>query len=108
VWDITYSDNGAYEDGKNKRKDVVLRDPQLDIDGAEYNKEGETPGDTVDDDSLASWEELVDDGSKKKQVNQGPRASCDSVKTAKNWLWRVLYQIRKAHGAGVMYVSFPL
>jgi hypothetical protein len=41
----------------------------VDVDGIEDAKEGETPGNAIDDDCFARREELVDDGAKKEEVN---------------------------------------
>jgi len=60
---IDVRDCGADEEGKDKRNDVMVSRPKVDIDGIKKAKEGEAPGYTVNDDSLSCWEELVDNGS---------------------------------------------
>lgn len=46
--------------------------PEVDEYGVEKTEEREAPGDCVDDGSFSVREELVDDSSKKKNVNDSP------------------------------------
>ena len=52
--------------------DEVVPHPEVDVDGVQDSKEGESPGDTVDDGLLAIGEELVDDRAEEEQVDQRP------------------------------------
>ncbi len=47
--------------------------PDVNVNGIEDTEERETPRDSIDDDLLASGEELVDDGSQEKEMNEGPK-----------------------------------
>lgn len=49
-----------------------MTSPKIDVDSIEHSQEGETPGDSVNNNSFARGEELVDDGPEEKNVNQGP------------------------------------
>jgi hypothetical protein len=60
------------ENGKRLTGDIVMVDPQADIDGVQNTKERETPGNSVDDDGFALWPELIDDGAEEKQMDEGP------------------------------------
>lgn len=53
--------------------DVIVTSPEIDVEGVEDTKEREPPGDTVNDNKLASGAELVDDGPKKQEMDDGPR-----------------------------------
>ena len=44
---------------------VVVPGPEVDVDGVQDRKQGEPPTNAIDDDLLATLEELVDDGSEK-------------------------------------------
>ena len=51
---------------------VVVPGPEVDVDGVQDRKQGEPPTDAIDDDLLATLEELVDDGTKEEEVNERP------------------------------------
>ena len=53
---------------------VLVASPEIDVDGIENSQKGETPRDTVDNYTLTGREELVDNSSKKKNVNQRPKS----------------------------------
>ena len=83
----------------------MVGSPETDVDGVEDAEEWEPPGDAVNDDTLASGEELVDNGPKKQDMDDGPtryERTINCNKTVKS------YQMRNAHGAGVIYVSLAL
>lgn len=69
---VDVRDGGADEESKDESDDVVATAPDADVDGVEDDEKGETPVDTVDDDLLSGFEELVDDGSEKEEVNDRP------------------------------------
>ena len=71
---VDVGDDGADEERENECNDVVAARPDVDVDGVEDGEEGETPADAVDDDVLAVGRELVDDGAKEQEVNEGPDA----------------------------------
>ena len=52
--------------------DVIMPDPKVHIGGVENGEKGEPPANAVNDDLLATLEELVDDCSEKQKVNEGP------------------------------------
>lgn len=52
--------------------DIVLPNPDVDVDGVEDGEQREAPRDAVDDGSFALREELVDDGSEEKEVDDRP------------------------------------
>lgn len=52
--------------------DVIVGSPEVDVDGVEETQESEPPRNSVDDDTLALGEELVDNSPKQKDVNNGP------------------------------------
>lgn len=85
--------------------DEVVPEPQLDVDGIEDAKKGKAPRDSIDDYTLAKREELIDDRSEKEQMNQRP--GCMG-QLGSSWSQKGAHQTRNAHGAGVMYVSFPV
>jgi len=58
--------------GEHEGPDVVVVTPQVDINGVQDTKKSETPGDMVDDDVFSIGEELIDDSSQQKEVDQGP------------------------------------
>ena len=51
---------------------VVVPGPEVDVDGVQDRKQGEPPTNAVDNDLLATLEELVDDSSKEKEVDERP------------------------------------
>lgn len=72
--DVVDVRNGrADEESEDESDDVVATAPDADVDGVEDDEEWETPVDTVDDDLLAGFEELVDYGSEKEEVNDRPK-----------------------------------
>ena len=82
----------------------MLPRPQVDVNCIQESKQGEAPRDAIDDDPLPNCGELVDNGSEKKEVNESP------VRRMKGWRRRKgeqTHQIKKAQGAGVIYVSLP-
>jgi hypothetical protein len=50
----------------------MVTSPQVDVDSIEDTEEREAPGDTVNDGTLATGEELVNDGAEKENVDQRP------------------------------------
>ena len=62
----------AGEWSTGRTDDVVVPGPDVDIDCVQHAKEGETPADAVNDDLLATLEELVDDGSEQEEMDEGP------------------------------------
>jgi len=69
---INVRDCGGNKERKDKRPNVMVVSPQGDIDSIQKAEEGETPGNGVDDHRFARREELIDDGSKQKQMDQRP------------------------------------
>ena len=51
---------------------VVVPGPEVDVDGVQDRKQGESPANAIDDDLLATLEELVDDSPEEKEVNERP------------------------------------
>lgn len=79
---IDVRDSAADEEGSNESKNVMTAGPEIDIDGVENAEERKAPRNAVDDDAFALRSKLVDDGSQKKCVNNGPdeerpRRRCD-------------------------------
>lgn len=72
--------------------------PHIDVDGVQDGEEGKAPGDAVNDDLLAAVEELVNHGSEKEKVDEGPRTSQLAKQETAT---KTAYQMRNAHGAGV-------
>jgi len=64
----------ADEQGKDESNDIVAARPDVDVDGVEDDEQGEAPVDGVNDNLLAGFEELVDDGAEEKEVDNGPDA----------------------------------
>jgi len=58
-------DGWTDEQSENKGNDVMMGGPKIYVDGVEDAEEREPPGDTIDNDTFASGEELIDDRSKK-------------------------------------------
>lgn len=54
----------------------MVGSPEIDVDCVENAEEREPPGDAVNDDSLASGEELIDNGPKEQEMNDRP-TSCE-------------------------------
>lgn len=52
--------------------DVVVMSPERDICRVQHSKEREPPRDAVNDHLLPSIEELIDDGSEKQEMDEGP------------------------------------
>ena len=98
---------GKNEDVK-RTDDIVMSAPYIDIDGVENTKERETPSYSGNDQALASGEELVDDRAEEQEVDerpeQSPLISVILASCSRDWT----DQMRKAHGAGVKYVSLPV
>ena len=46
--------------------------PDIDIDRVEDSEEGEPPANAINDDFLAAFKELVDDGAEEKEVDERP------------------------------------
>jgi len=67
VIDMGYS--GADEKGEDESDDVMLTSPEIDVDGVEDSKEGEAPGDGIDDDMFSGREELVDDCPQEEEMD---------------------------------------
>lgn len=60
--------------------DVMLPAPHVDVDRIEYCQQWEPPGDAVDNDAFALGEELVDDGAKQKEMDEGPSTKYEKRK----------------------------
>jgi hypothetical protein len=60
------------EEGEDKCRDVMVGSPEVYVDGVEDTKEGEPPGNTIYNDTLANGEELVDDCAKKQDMDDSP------------------------------------
>jgi len=70
---VNVADGRGNQKGKDESGDVLMVSPDGDEDGVEDGKEREPPGDSVNHDSLGVGRgELVDDGAKKEEVNDGP------------------------------------
>ena len=54
----------------------MVGNPDVNVDGVQNGKERETPGDGIDNGSLSTGEELVDDGSKEQSMNECPDEEC--------------------------------
>lgn len=79
LWGVVLLDNivdvchcRADEERKNKGPDIVVGPPKVDVDGVQNSQEREAPGNRIDNDMLAIGEELVDDSSKKQNVDERP------------------------------------
>jgi len=66
---VDVSHCGADKEGKDKCDDVVLGGPQIHVYSVENGKEGKPPGNSVDDDTFALGEELIDDGTEEENVD---------------------------------------
>jgi len=64
------------EESEDEGNDVVLADPEGDVDGVENDEDSEAPVDAVDDDALASREELVDKGPNEDEMDDCPNPEC--------------------------------
>jgi len=53
-------------------KDVMTSSPEINVDGIEKGDERESPSNAVNNCFLAIGEELVNDSTKKKDVNERP------------------------------------
>jgi len=69
---VNVGDHGRDAEGEYEGPDVVVVTPHMDINGVQDTEERETPGDMVDDDMFPIGEELIDDSSQQKDVDQGP------------------------------------
>jgi hypothetical protein len=69
---INVCDSGGHEQREDESDDVMVADEQVNVDGVEHTKQRKTPGNAVDDDAFTSIEELIDDGTEEKKVNEGP------------------------------------
>jgi len=63
---INVGDRGTNQERKNKGDNVVFVAPDVNVDSVENGQERKAPADTVNDDTLASREELVDDETKEE------------------------------------------
>lgn len=70
VVDVSYGRTN--EEGKNECPDVMVRSPQVDIDGIQDGEKREAPRNAIDDDRLSGREELVNDGEKEEKVDKRP------------------------------------
>ena len=52
--------------------DVIMPDPKVHIGRVENGEKGEPPSNAVNDDLLATLEELIDDRAEKEKVDEGP------------------------------------
>ena len=51
---------------------VVVPGPEVDVDGVQDRKQGESPTNAIDDDLLATLKELVDYSPEEKEVDERP------------------------------------
>ena len=80
--------------------DVTVASPEIDVDSIKNSQKGETPRNTINDYRFSGREELVDNSSKKEDVDQRPK-SIMIVRERKKGKLETSYQMRKAQGAGV-------
>lgn len=69
---VDVSDSRRDEKRKDEGDDVVLVDPDVNVDRIKDGQEREAPRDTVNEDTLAAGEKLVDNGAEKQQMNERP------------------------------------
>jgi hypothetical protein len=74
-------DEGWHANGRTPNE--VFGNPEIDVDGIEDPKQRESPRDSIDNDLLSCRKELVDDGTQKKEMDQGP-GRCNVLKGRKN------------------------
>lgn len=77
--------SAADKEREYKGHDVVVRRPEVDVNCVQDAEHSEPPRDPVDDDPLPSCGELVDNGSKKEQVNEGPIQRMKGGDKKKGW-----------------------
>lgn len=63
---------GADKECHDECYGVVMAGPEIDVHGIENSQKGETPRNTINNHTLSRREELVDNCSKKENVNQRP------------------------------------
>lgn len=73
---VDVGDGGRDQEGKDERDDIVLANPNVDVNRVEDSEEGEAPADTVDDGALSGGEELVDHCTAEQEVDEGPDGEC--------------------------------
>jgi len=70
---VNVADGRGNQKGKDESDDVMMVGPNGDEDDVEDREEREPPGDSVDHDGLGvGGGELVDDGAKEEEVDDGP------------------------------------
>ena len=57
---------------RRRTRNVVVPGPEVDVDGVQDRKQGESPTNAINDDLFATLEKLVDDGPEEKEVNERP------------------------------------
>lgn len=67
VVDVSYC--GADKEGKDKCDDIVLGGPQIHVYSVENSEERKSPGNSVNDNTFAMGEELIDDGAEEENVD---------------------------------------
>jgi len=67
VVDVT--DTATNEEGEDESHNIMLAGPDVDVDTGEDSQERETPGDAINDGTLASREELVDDITEEEEMD---------------------------------------
>jgi len=98
---IDVGHRGADEECEDERDDVVLAAPDVDIDSVDDSEEGEAPADAVDDDTVSSREELVDDESEEEEVYQRPETESPRSRSEVGFLTAVVDALGRSDGVNV-------
>jgi len=100
--DVVDVGNGrADEKGEDESNDIVATRPDVDVNGVEDDEEGEAPVDAVNDNLLAGFEELVDDGTEEEEVDNGPNAECPSSGSEEGLLASAVVVVGTSDGVDV-------
>lgn len=98
---VDVGDGRADEQGKDESDDIVAARPDVDVDGVEDDEEREAPVDAVDDNLLARFEELVDNGAEEKEMDNGPDAKGPSGRSEVGLLAGAVVVVRSSNGVDV-------
>jgi len=79
----------------------VVAGPEVDVDSVENRKQGKSPCNSVNDNRLASREELIDDGAEEKKMDHRPAWRLATAGKSEE-LEGKTYQMANAQGAGVI------
>lgn len=101
-----YRDSGAHKQGEDEGDNVVLGGPDVHVYCIQDSEERQAPSNAINDHFLAAVEELVDDGTQEQEVDEGPETGVVS-NGGRTDHRSDAHHMKKAHGAGVIYVSFP-